>query len=326
MILRDDMTLSPVYLCCGDEPLLVLESVDRIRTTAKRAGFDERIILTAATPGFYWEQLLELANTGSFFSEKRIIELRVPNGKPGIEGAKILIRYCQNLPQDVILLVVMGTVGWQERKAAWFKTLTQTGQLIEQKPPDRQSLPGWIQLRMKQSGISAEPAGLQWIADHVEGNLLAAHQEIQKLAILYPAKRLSLDDIQSALSNSARYTVDQLSDALLSGNKQRYWQVLDGLNQEGEPLPLVLWRLAEDCRTVMIVRSFIKRGQSQDNAFKSARIFYERRTRCQRWLMKALPVDSLLCQLAEIDRQIKGLLPGDPWETLRRLPFVVEVS
>ena len=315
-------SLSPVYLCCGEEPLLVIESADRIRSAAKAAGFGERIVLTASTPGFYWGQLLEFANERSFFSEKRLIDLRMPSGKPGVEGAKILNQYCNALPEDTILLVVTEALGWQERKAMWFKTLTQVGKLIEQKPPAREALPNWIQTRLAQVGLSTEVAGLQWIADHVEGNLIAAHQEIQKLAVLYPQGRLSLQDIRSALSNSARYTVDQLSDALLSGETKRYWQVLDGLRQEGEQLPLVLWRLAEDCRLVAAIRAAVQSGQSMDAAFKAARVFYERRARCQRWLSGRVPIASVIGQLALTDRQIKGLLPGNPWETLQRLPFL----
>ena len=316
--------LAPLSVCCSQEPLLLIETVDAIIARARGAGFTDREVLIAGSPGFHWNQLLAASVADSFFATKRIVELRIPTGKPGQDGAKALQRYCESLSPDVITIIVLPTVTWQDKKAVWFKALCQAGQLFDLKVPTREQLPHWILSRLKKQSQSASQEALYWFSGQIEGNLMAAHQEILKLGMLYPEGTLSLEDIQASLSQSARFHSDQLSDAFFQKNKVRYWQILQNLHQTEEPLPLLLWRLSEDARTLYKLLQQIERGQSTENAFKEARLFYERRDQFRRYLsgMTLKKLALLIQMLGVIDRQIKGLVAGDGWETLRRLPLI----
>lgn len=301
---------------------MVQESADQVRTWAKNAGFEERVVLQAGSSGFDWRMLPDIARETSFFSPRRLIDLRVPSGKPGTEGGKILVQFAKEPLEDTILLLTMGAIPWQERKTAWFKTVSEKGTLLETTPPDRAALPAWLKSRLSMAGLTASQDAVNWMADRVEGNLLAAHQEIQKLAMTASDEILSLEQMQSTLADSARFTAEQLSDALLTGESSRYWRILDGLKETDEPLPLLLWRLAEDCRTLARLKMAVRAGESVESACQSQRLFYDKRAKAKRWLSGPVLPSVVLTNLADIDRQIKGLLSGNPWETLQQLPFL----
>ena len=225
--------LRPLYVLYGDEPLLVLEAADAIRAKARQQGYTEREVLTVL-PGFDWGQLLAAGGNLSLFGDRKLIDLRIPNGKPGRDGGAALQAWCGNLSADTLLLITLPELDWKEEKAAWFTALANAGVAIKLNAPPLAELPGWIAGRLRRQKQSAETEGLRFIADRVEGNLLAAHQEIQKLGLLYPAGQLSNEQIRDAVLNVARYDIDSLREALLVGDVARLTRTLDGLQQEGE--------------------------------------------------------------------------------------------
>lgn len=275
-----DKPLAPLYLLHGDEPLLVIEAADAIRLTARRQGFAEREVIVAGT-GFRWDDLFLAAGNLSLFGETKLIDLRIPSGKPGREGSEALQRYCKTLGSGTVTLITLPELDWQAKKAAWVTALSQAGVAIECNAPPLVRLPQWLAERLARQQQTASRAGLEFIAAHVEGNLLAAHQEIQKLGLLYPAGEISLVQIESAVLNVARYDVSDLRDALKNRDTVRAVRTLEGLQAEGAAPPLVLWALANEARTAQIRPA--------------------------------------LLHAAKIDRMIKGLATGDLWNEFLQL-------
>ena len=255
--------LKPVYVVYGDEPLLVIEAADAIRAAARRHGFDEREVLTSIS-GFNWDELHHAAGNMSLFGGRKLIDLRIPTGKPGREGSAAIQDYCARPSPDAILLVTLPGLDWTEEKAAWLKALAEAGVAVKLTPPNLAELPAWIAARLRRQQQGADSEGLRFVAERVEGNLLAAHQEILKLGLLYPAGELSLQQVQEAVLNVARYDLDGLREALLAGDVARLTRTLDGLQQEGEAPPLVLWALTEEVRALAQVRAGLKDRQSLD--------------------------------------------------------------
>ena len=212
--------LRPLYVLYGDEPLLVIEAADAIRARARQQGYSEREVLTVL-PHFDWNQLLAAGGNLSLFGDKKLIDLRIPTGKPGKEGGAALQDWCRNLSPDNLLLITLPELDWREEKAVWFTTLVNAGVAIKLMAPPLAELPGWIAGRLRRQQQSADLDSLKFIAERVEGNLLAAHQEIQKLGLLYPAGALSLAQIRDAVLNVARYDIDGLREALLAGDITR---------------------------------------------------------------------------------------------------------
>ena len=275
-----DKPLASLYLLHGDEPLLVIEAADAIRLTARRQGFAEREVIVAGT-GFRWDDLFLAAGNLSLFGETKLIDLRIPSGKPGREGSEALQRYCKTLGSGTVTLITLPELDWQAKKAAWVTALSQAGVAIECNAPPLVRLPQWLAERLARQQQTASRAGLEFIAAHVEGNLLAAHQEIQKLGLLYPAGEISLVQIESAVLNVARYDVSDLGDALKNRDTVRAVRTLEGLQAEGAAPPLVLWALANEARTAQIRPA--------------------------------------LLHAAKIDRMIKGLATGDLWNEFLQL-------
>lgn len=275
-----DKPLASLYLLHGDEPLLVIEAADAIRLTARRQGFAEREVIVAGT-GFRWDDLFLAAGNLSLFGETKLIDLRIPSGKPGREGSEALQRYCKTLGSGTVTLITLPELDWQAKKAAWVTALSQAGVAIECNAPPLVRLPQWLAERLARQQQTASRAGLEFIAAHVEGNLLAAHQEIQKLGLLYPAGEISLAQIESAVLNVARYDVSDLRDALKNRDTVRAVRTLEGLQAEGAAPPLVLWALANEARTAQIRPA--------------------------------------LLHAAKIDRMIKGLATGDLWNEFLQL-------
>lgn len=313
--------LKSVYVVYGDEPLLVIEAADAIRAAARRAGFDERNVLTAMA-GFNWVELHHAAGNMSLFGGRTLIDLRIPTGKPGREGGAAIQDYCANPSPDAVLLVTLPGLDWSDEKAAWLKTLTDAGVAVKLIPPNLAQLPAWIAGRLRRQQQEAEGDALRFIAERVEGNLLAAHQEILKLGLLHPAGKLSLQQVQDAVLNVARYDLDGLREALLCGDVARLTRTLDGLQQEGEAPPLVLWAMTEEVRALAQVKAGLQQRQSLELLLKEARVWGARQALFKRAVQRVddARANAALAHAALIDRLIKGAAgSGDVWDEFLRL-------
>lgn len=313
--------LQPIYAVYGDEPLLVIEAADAIRAAARRQGFDEREVLTAL-PGFNWGDLAHAAGNMSLFGGRTLLDLRIPTGKPGREGSAALQAYCTRPSPDALLLVTLPGLDWSEEKAAWLKALGEAGVVLKLVPPGLNELPAWIGARLARQQQRAGGEALRFIAERVEGNLLAAHQEILKLGLLHPAGELGLEQVRDAVLSVARYDLDGLREALLAGDVIRLTRTLNGLRQEGEAPPLVLWALTEEVRALAQIKVALQSGQSVDAAFKEARVWGARQGLLKRALQRieVRPALAALRHAAHIDRLIKGLGgPFDVWDEFLRL-------
>ncbi len=320
--------LSALYVITSDEPLLALEAADKIRLRARQQGFTERTVLTVER-SFKWGQLLAENQSQSLFGDKKLIELRIPTGKPGKDGGAALQEYTKHLNADNLTLISLPKLDWQTQKAAWVASLQQAAVYLDIAPVERAQLPAWIGQRLSLQQQSAERASLDFIAERVEGNLLAAHQEIQKLGLLHPAGPLSQQQIQDAVMNVARYDVFKLNEAMLSGDSRRWIRMLTGLQGEGEALPLVLWAVAEEIRTLFKLKAAIEQGRPLPALLKEYRIWGPK----EKWMDPALRRLSLaglqqaLQQAAQVDKLIKGLrvkgMTSDGWEALMQLGLLV---
>jgi len=328
--------LAPLYVVHGDEHLLVLEAVDRLRRAAREAGFTERDVLVAER-GFHWSQLTEAQQSMSLFGDRKVVELRIPSGKPGKDGGEALRAVAAQPSPDVLLLVTLPRLDFAAAKSAWFQALEAAGVSIKVDMVDRTRLPAWIgeRLALQQQRVEGGEAGrraLQFIADKVEGNLLAAHQEIQKLGLLYPAGELSFDQVHDAVLNVARYDVFKLSEAMLGGDVPRLVRMLEGLRGEGEATVLVLWALAEEIRVLSKLRQGLAAGKPAAVMARELRIWGPREKlapqAAQRLSMPRL--EAALALAARLDRQVKGLQPGpgeplpaEPWDGLLQLALMI---
>ena len=312
--------LRPLYVLYGDEPLLVIEAADTIRARARKAGYSEREILTVL-PHFDWNQLLAAGGNLSLFGDRKLIDLRIPTGKPGKEGSAALQEWCRNLSPDNLLLVTLPELDWREEKAVWFTALVNAGVALKLMAPPLAELPGWIAGRLRRQQQSADLDSLKFIAERVEGNLLAAHQEISKLGLLYPPGALSLEQIREAVLNVARYDIDGLREALLAGDVTRLWRTLDGLMHEGEPPPLVLWAMSEEIRTLTLIRSGLDRGRPLEMLLKEAKVWGPRANPVKKALQRlsTATLESAMHQAGRIDRLAKGIGQGNVWEKFLRL-------
>jgi DNA polymerase-3 subunit delta len=314
-------SLEPLYVVQGDEPLLTLEAADAIRAKARSSGHSEREVLTVERY-FDWSQLGAAGASMSLFSEKRLIELRIPNGKPGTEGAKALEAYCANLAPDTLTLVFLPSLDRKSQDTAWFRALSAVAVMVSVAPVERPRLPDWIAARLAAQKQKAPRESLEFIADCVEGNLLAAHQEIQKLGLLHPPGEIADEAIRAAVLDVARYDVADLSAALLAGDIGRLARILEGLEGEGEALPRILWIIAEDIRALVRVQSGLSNGQSLPDLLSAARVWREPRKTLLSRAAKALPASAVrnaLRHAARIDRMAKGVGDGDPWSELLQL-------
>lgn len=319
--------LQPVYLVHGDEPLLVIEAADAVRAAARRRGYDEREVL-AAVAGFNWDELHHAAGSMSLFGGRKLIDLRLPTGRPGRDGSAALQAYGARPAPDTLLLVTMIGADWREEKAAWVGALAAAGAVVKATPPTLSELPAWIAARLGRNGQRADAAGLRFIAERVEGNLLAAHQEILKLEVLYPSGALSLEQIRSAVLNVARYDLDGLREAMLAGDVARLTRIVDGLQQEGEAPPLVLWAMSEEVRALAQIHAGLDARQPLPALFKEARVWGARQAQFRQALSRVNGerARAALAQAARIDRMIKGMVKGDIWDAFLRLGLTIAAS
>jgi DNA polymerase-3 subunit delta len=321
-------TLAALYVVTSDEHLLAQQALDKIRSKARHEGFVEREILLADR-GFKWGALALANQSLSLFGDKKMIDLRIPTGKPGKEGGQALQDYAAQIKTkpnpDTVTLISYPKLDWASQKSVWVTRLQETAVYIDIPLVERAQLPGWIAHELKKQGQSTSREALEFIADRVEGNLLAAHQEIQKLGLLYPLGALSAEQIHEAVLNVARYDVFKLNEAILQGDAARLIRMLDGLKGEGEALPLILWTLAEQCRTLLKLKLGMQEGKALPGLFKEQRI-WGGRERLMEVALKRLSVDTLQASLqnaAYIDKLVKGLrvkkLSGDVWDALLQL-------
>ncbi|MES2039189.1 MAG: DNA polymerase III subunit delta [Pseudomonadota bacterium] len=317
-------TLAPLYVITSDEHLLALEAADKIRRTAKAQGFYEREILTVER-SFKWGALLAANQSQSLFGDKKLIDLRIPTGKPGKDGGQALQDYVTNLSPDNLTLITLPKLDWATQKAAWVGSLQQAAVYIDIPLVERNQLPGWISLRLSLQQQSADRQSLDFIADRVEGNLLAAHQEIQKLALLHPPGKLSFEQIHDAVLNVARYDVFKLNEAMLAGDVARLVRMLNGLKGEGEALPLVLWAMAEEIRTLLKLKSGMAQGRPLSALLKEYRIWGPREKLMDPALRRVSLANlrAALQEASQVDKMVKGLrakaFAGDPWDALLQL-------
>lgn len=312
--------LAPIWLIAGDEPLLVDEALARIRETAHARGFDERQSFQAET-GFDWRGWLAGFDCLSLFASRRVVELRLPTGKPGVEGSRALEAWAANPPADTLLLVTTPRLDKASQSSKWVSALEKAGAFLQSTPPTLDRLPDWIGARLVRHGLKADRDTLAWLAARVEGNLLAAHQEIEKLALLLPPGPLDMDSARAAVVDVARYDVGDLSEAFLKADAVRFCRILDGLKAEGEGLPLVLAVMGNEIRTLYRLASGLARGQRLANLMQEARIWESRQGLVERALKRAGQerLAWAMRALSRLDRAAKGLLKEDAWDELKQL-------
>ena len=328
--------LRSLYTLHGDEALLVQEAADAIRAAARQQGYTERSVHVVSGAHFDWSEVLAAGGSMSLFAERQILEIRVPTGKPGKEGSPMIQQLAQSAEgnDSTLTLFILPRLDSAIKKGAWFGALEQFGVSLQIDSLDRAQLPQWIAQRLKlqnQSVASGQDGQncLQFFADRVEGNLLAAHQEIQKLSLLYPAGELSHAQVESAVMNVARYDVFKLSEAVLAGQVARVQRMLDGLQAEGEAAVLVHYTLAEDIRALKRVKDAMAEGRPLPMALREQRIWGAREKLFERVLPKlsTARLAQLLKNAHQVDGIVKGLKvadwPADPWQALQRLALRV---
>jgi len=328
--------LRSLYTLHGDEALLVQEAADAIRAAARQQGYTERSVHVVSGAHFDWSEVLAAGGSMSLFAERQILEIRVPTGKPGKEGGPMIQQLAQRAEgnDSTLTLFILPRLDSATKKGAWFGALEQFGVSLQIDSLDRAQLPQWIAQRLKlqnQSVASGQDGQncLQFFADRVEGNLLAAHQEIQKLSLLYPAGELTHAQVESAVMNVARYDVFKLSEAVLAGQVARVQRMLDGLQAEGEAAVLVHYTLAEDIRALKRVKDAMAEGRPLPMALREQRIWGAREKLFERVLPKlsTARLAQLLKNAHQVDGIVKGLKvadwPTDPWQALQRLALRV---
>ncbi len=328
--------LRSLYTLHGDEALLVQEAADLIRATARAQGYTERSVFTVAGAHFDWGEVLAAGGSMSLFADRQMVEVRIPSGKPGKDGSAALQQLADAARgnDSVLTLVLLPRLDKATRSSAWFAALDGQGVSLQIDSVERQALPPWIAQRLSQQQQRVLPGEegqrtLQFFADRVEGNLLAAHQEIQKLGLLYPAGELSFEQVESAVLNVARYDVFKLSEAVLAGNAPRVQRMLDGLQAEGESEVLVHYTLAEDIRALKRVKDAVSLGQPLPMAMREQRIWGLKERLFERVLPRLTPMalDNLLHAAHTVDGLVKGLKapdwPVDNWQALHRLAMML---
>lgn len=312
--------LAAVYLVSGDEPLQLGESADAIRKAAKDAGYNTREVFSVET-GFEWNELLVAADSLSIFADKKLIDLRMPAAKPGTEGAKVLSEYCQRLPEDSILLITTAKLTAATLKSKWCQSIDRVGVIVQVWPLEGVNLIQWLQRRARKRGLQIEQNGLNVLASRIEGNLLAASQEIEKLYILHGEGVISKQAVEDAVTDSARFDVFKLTDCVLAGRVSRAIKILNGLKAEGIAAPVVLWALARETRMLINIKIALGHGQNKDLVFKKNGLWDKRKQLVNAALprMEMNDLQQALLLSSKIDRQIKGQERGDCWESLLSL-------
>ena len=314
--------ISPLYVLVGDEPLAQSECLDAIRGAARKAGADERTSFTIER-NFNWQQIQQFGQALSLFSSLRILEIHVPSGKPGVDGAKALTELAANTIPDTTTIIVLPALEREAKNSAWFNALQNAAIMIELKEITANQLPQWLLARLTAQNQSTDAASLTFIANQVEGNLLAAHQEIQKLGLLYPAGEISDSAVREAVLNVSRFDAFQLGEAVLAGDAARTSRILQGLQDEGENAVAVMNPLMWVLRPLVRIKQAEARGENVMNAMTQARIYGDRQSLVKRALarLSLRQLEAALQKLCDIDKTAKGVMQGDAWLELSRLCF-----
>ena len=318
-------SLGGIYVVHGDEPLIALEAADAVRAAARARGFTDREVFE---PGrsFDWSELGHSLASLSLFGGKKIVELRLPGGKPGVQGGEAIARYCERPSPDILLLVSLPRLDRTSQSSAWFGALSSAGVVVDVWPLERSRLPSWIAERLARQRQRAPREALEFLAERVEGNLLAAHQEVQKLGLLAPEGELDLDTVREAVANVARYDAYAAGEALLGGDAARYLRVIDGLRSEGEAPTLVLWTLSEELFALARIQAGAAAGRPLEELMRENRVWGPRQRPMKAACGRVRPqgVQRALAHAAAIDRAIKGVGSGQPWDEFLKLAQTLE--
>jgi DNA polymerase-3 subunit delta len=314
--------LQPLYVLVGDEPLAHRECLDAIRQAARLQGFDERNSLLVER-AFNWQQIASYGASISLFASRRLLEINLPSGKPGVEGGKALQALASQALSDTTVLIILPKLEREAKNSAWFSALEKQAVVINLEEVPASQLPKWIGARLAQQGQQASPATLEFLAHQVEGNLLAANQEVQKLGLLHPAGELSDEAVRQAVLNVSRYDAFQLGEAVLAGDSARTVRILQGLQDEGENAVAVMNPLMWVLRPLLGIKQAELRGENIMQAMTSARIYGERQALVKRALsrLSLRQLEAALQKLADIDKTAKGVMQGDAWLEISRLCF-----
>ncbi len=318
--------LLPVYLVNGDEPLLVQEACDEIRGKCRKEGFTERLSWQADRQ-FDWNQLLEEAGSLSLFGDRKLIEIRVDNGKPGDKGSKAIEKFCQTATDDTVLLIISSRLDAATQKRKWFTAVDQVGATITLWPIDANQLPGWIQARSRLAGLTLDAESISLLTERVEGNLLAAKQEIDKLLLLCPDGNVTAEQVTQSVADSARFDIFNLTDECIKGQTKHALHILQGLKSEGTEPPVILWALTRDLRVIYELSNCNKQGTPPKSVFSAYRVIAKRQNLLSRAASRlSFTQLNQLVKLAErIDQSIKGNKKfGSTWEQLAE--FVLLLS
>lgn len=313
-----------LYVVHGDEPLLALEAADAIRAAARGAGAVDREVLVVE-PGFKWDAFLGANANASLFGDRKCVDLRIPSGKPGAEGAKALVAYASQPNPDNITLVTLPRVDRATQSSEWFEALSEAGVTVAVYPVERDALPGWISARLARQKQRASRETLAFLADACEGNLLAARQEIEKLALLLPEGDLDHAAVEAAVADVARFDVFELSEAWLAGDAARAVRILRALQAEGDAPTLPIWQLSEDVHAIAMVTAMVRSGTPASAAVRNARVWGKRQAALERAVARVAPstIAGMLGALARLDALAKGIGVGNAWDELETLALTL---
>jgi len=316
--------LAPVYMVAGPEPLLVLEAADAVRAHARTQGYTEREVFDADGRDFDWGPVAATFRAPSLFASRRIVELRLPTARPGKEGAELIVDFCAQPPGDVLLLVTGGE--WSKKHGGkWSEAIEKAGRLAVARQVRPDQMPGWVQARLRTRGVKADHVAVQRLVDRVEGNLLAAAQEIDKLALLADGQVLDAARMESLVADAARFDVFRMLDSALNGQGARASRMLAGLRAEGEAIPALMGMVVKELLTVASLARVQARGGNLAAEFKAQRVWDSKQATYRRALQRHAPGhwERLVAEAGRVDRIAKGRAPGDAWQVLERLLLVV---
>lgn len=312
--------LLPIYLISGDETLLVNNARDYICQQSKQHHFDEHLKLETSTH-FDWDQFSLMLQTRSLLANKRLIELTISGGKPGIQGSKMLQNYAKKPFKDVILLIITPKLDSTATQSAWFKSINTTGATLAIWPIEPKQFPQWIKMQLQKANLTMEPLAIQFLCDCVEGNLLAAKQEIDKLSLQYGHGHLTLKKVEEALSDHSHYDIFTLVDYALQGDTKYVIKILANLENEGVEPILILWGLCKELRTIANIQFDRKSNPNLVTLFQQYQVWSKRQPIIKQALNRITYNQALhfIQQAATIDRMIKGIETGNSWTALTQL-------
>ncbi len=316
--------LASIYFVTGDEPLLVQEACDQIRAAARQAGCAEREIHHVEA-GFDWQDFIQAGDAMSLFADKKLIELRLPTGKPGDKGSKAFQAYAARPPEDDILLIIAGKLEGSSKNSKWYKALNKAGAIVTIWPMDLRQLPGWVMRRMQQKGLQASQDAVALLVERVEGNLLACSQEIEKLLLVHGPGQINVQDVLDGVTDSSRFDIYKLVDAALQGDASRTTRIINGLKGEGVEPVLMLWALTREIRTMTEMAFEMNKGSSVEQVLGKWRVWDKRKPLVRTGLQRhSLPQwQAMLRRAAEIDAMIKGRQVGNVWDEFLELSLLL---